>query len=115
MPPKNLHDAALGCFLGALVGDAAGATLEFIGRQPTREEVDWAMGMPGGGVWNVAPGQITDDGELTLCLARGLAVKETFVQTNSFQHCHHARRNPRLTAHPQRLSNHVANPHLRLQ
>lgn len=78
MPPKNLHDAALGCFLGALVGDAAGATLEFIGRQPTREEVDWAMGMPGGGVWNVAPGQITDDGELTLCLARGLAVKETF-------------------------------------
>ncbi|MBE9042114.1 ADP-ribosylglycohydrolase family protein, partial [Oscillatoriales cyanobacterium LEGE 11467] len=78
MIPKNLHDAAMGGFLGALVGDAAGATLEFLGRKPTPEDVTWAMGMPGGGVWNVAPGQITDDGELTLCLAQGLAVKEPF-------------------------------------
>ena len=78
MTPKNLPDAALGGFEGALVGDAAGATLEFLGRKPTREQVNWAMAMPGGGVWNVAPGQITDDGELALCLARGLAGKETF-------------------------------------
>lgn len=30
------------------------------------------MGMPGGGVWEVGPGQITDDGELTMSLAWGL-------------------------------------------
>ncbi len=70
---KNLVDAAKGCLLGALVGDAAGATLEFIGHQPSQSEVRYAMTMPGGGVWRVAPGQITDDGELALCLARALA------------------------------------------
>ena len=28
--------------------------------------------MPGGGVWNVMPGQVTDDSELAMCLLRGL-------------------------------------------
>jgi ADP-ribosyl-[dinitrogen reductase] hydrolase len=51
--------------LGAFVGDAAGATLEFV-KRITPEMVREAMKMPGGGVWNVGPGQITDDGELTL-------------------------------------------------
>jgi ADP-ribosylglycohydrolase len=51
--------------LGAFVGDAAGATLEFV-RRITPEMVSEAMRMPGGGVWSVGPGQITDDGELTL-------------------------------------------------
>lgn len=70
--------AAKGCLLGALVGDAAGATLEFLERDPTAEDVAWAMSMPGGGDLEVAPGQITDDGELTLCLARALAQSKTF-------------------------------------
>lgn len=70
---KDIHDAALGCLLGACVGDAAGAVLEFIGRKPTAEDVNQAMTMPGGGWLKVAPGQITDDGELTLCLAHALA------------------------------------------
>ena len=72
------YAAAKGCLLGALVGDAAGATLEFLERDPTPEDVTWAMSMPGGGDLKVAPGQITDDGELTLCLARALAESETF-------------------------------------
>ena len=65
-------NAALGAMLGALAGDAAGATLEFIGRRPTAAEVSNAMSMVGGGVWKTAPGQITDDGELTLALAHAL-------------------------------------------
>lgn len=70
---KDIHDAAMGCLLGACVGDAAGATLEFLGRVPSLQEVQQAMRMPGGGVWNVAPGQITDDCELGLSLALALA------------------------------------------
>jgi ADP-ribosyl-[dinitrogen reductase] hydrolase len=66
------NEHAMGAVLGALVGDAAGATLEFLGRKPTPAEVERALTMPGGGCWRVGPGQITDDGELTLCLARGL-------------------------------------------
>jgi len=36
-----------GCLLGALVGDAAGATLEFLGRAPERSEVKRALTMVG--------------------------------------------------------------------
>lgn len=67
----NLHDAALGAFLGACAGDAAGATLEFKSSiSPTKLES--ALAMEGGGVWKTAPGQITDDGELTMSLAHAL-------------------------------------------
>jgi ADP-ribosylglycohydrolase len=53
--------------LGALVGDAAGATLEFCHREITEEMALKAMTMPGGGNMRVGPGQITDDGELHIC------------------------------------------------
>jgi len=69
----NPLDAALGSVLGALTGDAAGARLEFLGRLPTAAEVDEAVALSGGGVWGVAPGQITDDGELTIALLDALA------------------------------------------
>jgi ADP-ribosyl-[dinitrogen reductase] hydrolase len=78
MEAARREAAGVGAVLGACVGDAAGAVLEFLGRRPSPEEVEAALGMPGGGVWGVAPGQITDDGELTLCLAQGLAVQEGF-------------------------------------
>ncbi|NER24661.1 MAG: ADP-ribosylglycohydrolase family protein [Symploca sp. SIO1C2] len=77
-PAQNTDDAAMGCLLGALVGDAAGATLEFLPRKPTKEKANRAMMMPGGGIWRVAPGQITDDGELTLCLAQALSQSKNF-------------------------------------
>jgi ADP-ribosyl-[dinitrogen reductase] hydrolase len=66
-------ESALGAVLGALVGDAAGAVLEFLGREVAGDDVERALAMPGGGTWEVAPGQITDDGELTMSLLRGLA------------------------------------------
>ena len=66
------REFAESALLGALIGDAAGATLEFLGRKPSREEVDKALTLPGGGYWKINPGQITDDGELTLSLARAL-------------------------------------------
>jgi ADP-ribosyl-[dinitrogen reductase] hydrolase len=75
---KDMEDAAFGCLAGALVGDAAGATLEFIGRKPSPDEVEKAITMPGGGFLKVARGQITDDGELTICLARALANSKSF-------------------------------------
>jgi len=42
--------------LGALVGDAAGATLEFCHKEITEEMAMWAMTMPGGGSICVGPG-----------------------------------------------------------
>ena len=63
--------------LGALVGDAAGATLEFSHKEITEQMALKAMTMPGGGNMCVGPGQITDDGELTLTLWRSLNSLET--------------------------------------
>ena len=65
-----------GSVFGALIGDAAGGVLEFMGRKPTKEEVQIAMDMPGGGVFNLAPGQFTDDGEMTVALLNSLALSD---------------------------------------
>ena len=69
---------AQGCLLGAFIGDAAGARLEFLGRLPSEQELADALAMKGGGVLRVAPGQITDDGELTLAMARALIGAQQF-------------------------------------
>ena len=69
---------AQGCLLGAFIGDAAGARLEFLGRLPSEQELTDALAMKGGGVLRVAPGQITDDGELTLAMARALIGAQQF-------------------------------------
>ena len=51
---------------------AVGAFLEFSG--PVRpSDAALALTLPGGGCWDVGPGQFTDDTELALCLAHGLA------------------------------------------
>jgi ADP-ribosyl-[dinitrogen reductase] hydrolase len=58
--------------LGACVGDAAGGPLEFMGRTPTMKQVKQALQFKGGGCMSLDPGQITDDGELTLSLYKAL-------------------------------------------
>ena len=67
------QSASFGAVIGALVGDAAGGVLEFLGRRPTRQDIDHAMTFPGGGVFDLAPGQFTDDGEMTMALVNALA------------------------------------------
>jgi ADP-ribosylglycohydrolase len=49
-----------------------------MGGKPTPDDVTEALTLPGGGVWRVAPGQITDDGELTLALAQALVGHSDF-------------------------------------
>lgn len=59
--------------MGALLGDAIGATLEFYFKAIGKREVNKAFELPGGGAHNVGPEQITDDGELTMCLLHALS------------------------------------------
>lgn len=58
--------------LGALIGDAVGAFLEFLPGLPSEEQVQRALTLPGGGCHRAGRGQITDDGELTLALWQAL-------------------------------------------
>ena len=70
MSPKE--KAGAGAILGALVGDSVGSYLEFVFGDLSNEQVKKCLQMPGGGCHKVAPGQVTDDGELTMCLMHGL-------------------------------------------
>ena len=74
-------DRALGCILGAFVGDAAGAPLEFI-TKITPEALDKALKMQGKGKMVVGPGKYTDDSELAMSLCQGLVECGTKFDAN---------------------------------
>ncbi|QPT11887.1 ADP-ribosylglycohydrolase family protein [Serratia rubidaea] len=57
-------DKAKGALIGLAVGDAVGTTLEFLPRD--KKNID---DMVGGGPFNLAPGEWTDDTSMALCLA----------------------------------------------
>ncbi|GEO82532.1 ADP-ribosyl-[dinitrogen reductase] hydrolase [Pararhodospirillum oryzae] len=77
MSPPSLYERALGAYLGLAVGDALGATVEFM----TAGEIAHMHGvhskMTGGGWLRLRPGQVTDDTEMTLALGRSLCAKGT--------------------------------------
>ena len=65
------EEIAKGVYFGALIGDSIGSKLEFK-CNVTTEQVEEAWEMLGGGCHGVGPGQITDDGELAICLGAGI-------------------------------------------
>lgn len=68
---KDRINRARGALLGLAVGDAVGTTVEFKARGSFVQLTD----MVGGGVFNLKPGQWTDDTSLALCLATSLVEK----------------------------------------
>lgn len=68
----TFRDRAYGAILGALLGNACGSYTDYSDEVLTHDKMFNIMDMPGGGYHGVAPGQITDDGELTMCLLRAI-------------------------------------------
>jgi ADP-ribosyl-[dinitrogen reductase] hydrolase len=68
----TLEDRALGAYLGLAVGDALGATVEFMTRREIQHRYGIHSRMIGGGWLNLAPGQVTDDTGMALALGRAL-------------------------------------------
>lgn len=68
----DLQKRAIGAYLGLAVGDALGATTEFL----TPREVQYKHGVHrdicGGGWLRLKPGQVTDDTEMSLALGRAI-------------------------------------------
>jgi ADP-ribosyl-[dinitrogen reductase] hydrolase len=64
---------ARAALLGAAVGDALGATTEFMKPAQIRDRFGVHREIVGGGWLKLSPGQVTDDTEMTLCVARGIA------------------------------------------
>lgn len=65
---NNLKNKALGSFLGSAICDALGTTLEF----QKRDHHPLVTDLVGGGVFNLRPGEWTDDTAMALCLADSL-------------------------------------------
>jgi ADP-ribosyl-[dinitrogen reductase] hydrolase len=61
--------------LGSAVGDALGATTEFMTPDQIRERFGVHREITGGGWLDLAPGQVTDDTEMSLCIARAIAAR----------------------------------------
>ncbi|MFI4938952.1 MAG: ADP-ribosyl-[dinitrogen reductase] hydrolase [Burkholderiales bacterium] len=88
MDAKHLHDRALGAYLGLAVGDALGATVEFMLPSEIRQQYGTHRDIIGGGWLQLQAGRVTDDTEMALAMGRALiasngwdahAVAESFV------------------------------------
>lgn len=71
----QLQDRFRGVLLGSAAGDALGAPLEF---QPARDPNHYVTDMIGGGWLRLAPGEWTDDTQMTLCAVDSLLEKRVF-------------------------------------
>ncbi len=69
-PP--LQDRAVAAYLGLAIGDALGATVEFMTPREIRERHGIHADLTGGGWLRLRPGQVTDD--TTMSLALGAAI-----------------------------------------
>jgi len=70
---EEILSRARGAFIGMAIGDALGAPAEFMTRGEIREKYGVLQEMVGGGWLRLKPGQVTDDTDMALCIARGIA------------------------------------------
>jgi ADP-ribosyl-[dinitrogen reductase] hydrolase len=68
----DVRDRARAAFLGLAVGDALGATLEFLTDAEVRASHGVHREITGGGWLRLRPGAVTDDTEMSLCIARAV-------------------------------------------
>ena len=68
----SIEQRAKGAYLGMAVGDALGATVEFMTPREIHAKHGIHNKMVGGGWLNVKPGQVTDDTTMALALGRAI-------------------------------------------
>jgi len=85
---EEIRDRARAAFIGMAIGDALGATVEFMTASEIAAKYGTFREIIGGGWLRLRPGQVTDDTEMALCIARAIvknqawsleAVAENFV------------------------------------
>lgn len=71
-PAPSLEERAFGAYLGLAVGDALGATVEFMTATEIRAIHGVHRELTGGGWLRLRPGQVTDDTQMALAVGRAL-------------------------------------------
>src|SRR5512139_3861136 len=69
---QDIRERSRAAFLGVAVGDALGAGLEFMTPGEIRSKYGTVREIIGGGWLRLKPGQVTDDTEMSLCIARAI-------------------------------------------
>ncbi len=80
-PQGDLQRRAIGAYLGVAVGDALGATTEFLTPREIRHKYGVHRKIIGGGWLHLKPGRVTDDTEMSLALGRSIIDKSGVVAT----------------------------------
>ena len=75
MTGSRVEDRALAAFLGSAIGDALGATVEFMTPREIAAEHGMLRDIVGGGWLRLRPGAVTDDTAMALALGRSLVRK----------------------------------------
>ena len=73
---EEVRDRARGAFLGLAVGDALGAPVEFMTAGEVKAKYGVLKEIVGGGWLRLRPGQVTDDTEMALCIARAIVSRQ---------------------------------------
>ncbi len=68
----EIYDRSCAAFIGMAVGDALGATVEFMTAAEIASKYGTFREITGGGWLRLKPGQVTDDTEMALCIARAV-------------------------------------------
>ncbi len=69
---EEVRKRAYASLLGVAIGDALGATVEFMTASEIKQTYGVLRDIRGGGWLRLAPGQVTDDTQMTLCIARSI-------------------------------------------
>jgi ADP-ribosyl-[dinitrogen reductase] hydrolase len=75
-----IADRAKAAYLGLAIGDALGATVEFMTPGEIRHQYGTHREMRGGGWLRLKPGQVTDDTTMSLALGRAIIDKDGQVE-----------------------------------
>ena len=75
---RTIPDRALGAYLGLAIGDALGATVEFMTPGEIARQYGTHDKMLGGGWLKLKPGQVTDDTTMSLALGDALVERSGF-------------------------------------
>lgn len=73
---EEISDRARAAFIGMAIGDALGATVEFMTPSEIAAKYGIFRDVVGGGWLRLKPGQVTDDTEMALCIARAIVKKQ---------------------------------------
>ena len=71
----SLRDKIAGSVYGFAIGDAMGATTEFLTKDQVKKIYGEVNNIIGGGWLNLEPGEITDDTEMTICIIDAIMKK----------------------------------------